>query len=41
MKMATREDQMQGSSQREETFCGSVRWKPLNVKEGITNDDHM
>ncbi|KAF3583463.1 hypothetical protein F2Q69_00027609 [Brassica cretica] len=38
MKMAAGEDQMQGSSRREEKFCVSVRLKPLNVKEGIRND---
>lgn len=39
--MAAGEDQMQGSSGREEKFCVAVRLKPLNVKEGIRNDDPM
>ncbi|KAF3584483.1 hypothetical protein F2Q69_00029088 [Brassica cretica] len=39
MKMAAGEDQMQGSSGREEKFCVSICLEPLNVKEGIMNDD--
>ncbi|ESQ45398.1 hypothetical protein EUTSA_v10010086mg [Eutrema salsugineum] len=36
--MATGEDQMQGSSEREEKIFVSVRLRPLNVKERVRND---
>ncbi|KAL0714091.1 hypothetical protein Bca4012_021069 [Brassica carinata] len=38
MKMATGEDQMQGSSGREEKIFVSVRLRPLSVRERVRND---
>ncbi|CAG7883518.1 unnamed protein product [Brassica rapa] len=39
MKMAAGEDQMQGSSGREEKIFVSVRLRPLNVKERVKNEE--
>ncbi|CAN6802884.1 unnamed protein product [Brassica oleracea] len=38
MKMATGEDQMQGSSGRDEKIFVSVRLRPLSVRERVRND---
>lgn len=38
MKMAAIEDQMQGSSGREEKIFVSVRLRPLSVRERVRND---
>ena len=39
LKMAAGEDQMQGSSGREEKIFVSVRLRPLNVKERVKNEE--